>query len=211
MIFSKKFMTDMNELLGPQGWGQYFCEPSLAWFDQVHGDAELPYWNGLQSIRTHPDIPEDERAFWVKTVKLLQSNIQAIKYNDRYVIDGYKIIGPQYIDLDFEDYESAVITYRDLIKSFYTVDNYFKCAKISETNEGVTINQLLNFDDVLPNDMITVYSGLGKTVSIEASKLNDYIAEQIEFENQTNTLQYTLYKKIKDIDGGFIVLEQIKV
>ena len=205
-------MTDMNELLGPQGWGQYFCEPSLAWYDQVHGDTELPYYVGLNSIKTHPDVPEDERTFWVKTVKLLQSNLQAIKYNDRYVVDGYKISSLRTDDYfpEFADYDEAVSMINRLLKKFYSVENYLECSQIIETDEG-TIFEPLDLINIPENIMIRVHCKSGKTAVIQSNGLEDYINQEIRDQTQSNSLPYNLWKKIRDIDDGFTVFEQIEI
>jgi hypothetical protein len=211
MIFSKKFMTDMNEILGLQDWGQYFCEPSLAWYDQVHGDAELPYYEGLQSIRIHPDIPEDDRPFWVKTVKLLQSNIEAIKYGDRYTVDGYKIIGPE-INEEFEDFKGVIVTFTDLVKSYYTVGNYFKIAQVTTNDTGTYITSISNLSDIInPYTKLRVYSKSGKESTIDMCDLDSYIAKEMDLEKKSSLCPYRLYKKIKDIDDGFTVLEKVNV
>jgi len=211
MIFSKKFMTDMNEILGPQDWGQYFCEPSLTWFDKVYGDVELPYYEGLKSIKTHPDIPEEERPLWVKTVKLLQSNIEAIKYGDRYIVGGYKILGPE-IQEEFEDFKGAIVTFNDLVKSYYTIGNCFQISQVITNDTGTYITGLVNLDIVTnPYTKIRVYSKYGDESTITISDLDSYIVKKIELDKQSDLCPYRLYKKIKDIDDGFTVLEKVNV
>jgi hypothetical protein len=211
MIFNKKFMTDINEILGLQDWGQYFCEPLLDWFDELYGEEKVSYYDLLESIKNHLDLSKEDKDFWIKTVKLLRSNIEAIKYGDRYTVDGYKIFGPE-IQEEFADYKGVITTFNDLVKSYYTIGNCFQISQVITNDTGTHITGLVNLDIVTnPYTKIRVYSKYGDESTITISDLDSYIVKKMESDKQSNLCPYRLYRKIKDVDDGFTVLEQINV
>lgn len=212
MKFSKKFMTDMNEILGPQDWGQYFCESSLIWFDKVHGNAELSYYDGLNSVKNDPDISKKEKLQWTATIKMLQTNLIAIKYNDRYErLNEYKIITPLSTQ-DFTDLKTAIDVLNSEIKSYYSIDfnaGYIDYAEIIETPESKSIRSLNSFDGIKPNASIQVYSRSGKTHIVSSmDELMKYLNDLIK--EDKNTDSWAVYQKIKDIDDGFAAYEKIQ-
>lgn len=210
MRFSRKFMIDMNSIIGPMAWGQYFCENSLIWFEKIHGNAELPYYVGLNSVKTDPNVPEEERIFWVKTVKMLQSNIEAIKYDNRYEsLQEYHSVGLGYSEI-FTDLISAKKSLLKKRDSYYSTNfngGYFDFAQVLKTSDGIIIKPLEKLADLETNAMIRVHSPSGTTEIVKKEELDSYLKKEVEIIKQKDSNLWNVYQKIKDIDDGFTALE----
>lgn len=202
----------MNELLGPQSWGDYFCEKSIEVCSKVYGDSESSYYDALKFIKTHPDVPKDERVFWLTTVKMLQTNPIAIKYNNRYErLEEYRFIGIGYEE-DFTDATSAKNALKSAQDDYYSTDfdsKYFSFSQIVETSEGDTIKPLPNLDQLEQNAKIKVYSIKGKSSVVMKDKLKEYLDQEIKLAKEEDSNLWYINQKIKDIDDGFTVFDKI--
>jgi hypothetical protein len=213
MKFSKKFMTDMNEILGNQDWGQYFCQESLDLFDIVFGDSEISYYDNLNSIKAHPSLSKKDKLQWIKTVTMLQTNIDAIKYGDRYErLSEYRIITPL-SSQDFTDLNTAINALKIDMNVYYSTNinaGYFDYCQIVETDDGISMKHIDRFDNIEPNALIQVHSRSGKTNVVSVSELSKYLESLIEEDKITDADSWSIYQKIKDIDDGFAVYEKLQ-
>jgi hypothetical protein len=212
MKLSIKFMTDMNVLLAPIYWSNYFPQECLNFFNNTYGDAEISYYDALDTIKTIPDISEEERRVWVNAVELLQRNSVAIKYGNRFEsLPEYKSIGIDYSE-DFTDLDSAKSALANKQTDYYStaVDGtYFSFAQIVETDSGYAVTPLQSVDDLEPSASIQVYSVKGKWEVVPKSQLEEYLNQEILLAKQEDANFWKVQQKLRDTDDGFTVFETV--
>ena len=213
MKFSKKFMMDMNAILNPREQSLYFCQPSIDLFDEVYGDAEISYQENLNSIKNHPSLSKKDKLIWANSVTKLESNVDAIKYGDRYKrLDEYRIITPLSTQ-DFTDLNTAINALKIDVSLYYCVNvnaGYFDFCQLIETDDGIIMKPLNSFDNIEPNATIQVHSRSGKTNIVSPNDLSEYLNTVIEEDKIVDTDLWSIYQKIKDIDDGFAAYEKIQ-
>lgn len=212
MKLSVKFMTDMNVLLVPTYWSNYFPQECLNFFNNTYGDAEISYHDGLNSVKTSPDVPEDERAYWVRIIESLKTTPVAIKYGNRFEsLPEYRSTGIDYSE-DFTDLDSAKFALDNRRASYYSTaidGTFFSFTQITENDSGYVVTPIQNVDDLEPSASIQVYSIKGKWEVVPKSQLEEYINQQINLAKQEDANLWSVKQKIRDTDDGFTVFDVI--
>lgn len=210
MKLSVKFMTDMNVLLAPIYWSNYFPQECLNFFNNTYGVAEISYYDALDVVKTNPDVPEEERAYWVRIIESLQTTPVAIKYDNHFEsLPEYRSTGIDYSE-DFTDLDSAKSALANRRESYYSTaidGTFFSFAQITENDSGYVVTPLQNVDDLEPSASIQVYSIKGKWEVVPKSQLEEYLNQQIVLAKQEDANLWSVKQKIRDIDDGFIVFD----
>jgi hypothetical protein len=191
----------------------YFCDQCVDWYDRVYGDSVVSYYDVLNSIKNDTKLLKQDKLLWTNLIINLQSNLEAIKYGDRYErLNEFRIITPKYTE-DFNDLKTAVNTLKDEMAVYYSTNfnaGYFEYAKIIETSDGVIFKSLTSLDNLEPNTLIQVHSRSGKTDIISLSELSKYLQDVIQQDKIKEVNLWSVCQKIKDIDDGFAAFEKIQ-